>query len=440
MFVLSKNPYKNPFTTETAYYNRISMSKNVAAMLVLVFLTASCIIAAKPAGASENSWIARPPMPNKNSGLGVAVVNGKIYAIGPEGTNEEYDPATLTWTTKASIPTPRSASGIAVYQNKIYVIGGISGSDPTTGLPILCSFNEVYYPLTDTLETRKPMPTKRCELSANMVNGKIYLIGGRTGGQYSTVCLNEVYDPETNSWSTKAPMPYPVVEYASAVVDGKIYVLGGQDEFHDPMNIDLTQIYDPETDTWSFGAPMPTVVTQAAAGATSGVLAPKRIYVIGGLPDKSMIATNINQVYSPESDSWTLGASMPTSRSLLAVGVVNDTLYALGGVSMANIQGTAYAANELYIPFGYEGPLPPYWYPPPSPSPSPTTSPTPSPSPSPMPTASPSVTPTPSQEPSSTPKPQQPEPFPTSLVIAASGTAVAVVGVGLLVYFKKRKS
>jgi hypothetical protein len=32
-----------------------------------------------------------------------------------------------------------------------------------------------------------------------------------------------------------------------------------------------------------------------------------------------------------------------------------------------------------------------------------------------------------------------PEPFPTTLVIAASGASVAVIGIGLLVYFKKRK-
>lgn len=66
-------------------------------------------------------------------------------------------------------------------------------------------------------------------------------------------------------------------------------------------------------------------------------------------------------------------------------------------------------------------------------------SPTPSPSPSPTPTAFPSATPTPKQEPTSTPKPQQYEPFPTSLVIAASGASVVVIGVGVLVYFRKRK-
>jgi hypothetical protein len=37
------------------------------------------------------------------------------------------------------------------------------------------------------------------------------------------------------------------------------------------------------------------------------------------------------------------------------------------------------------------------------------------------------------------PEPHEPEPFPTSLVIAASGVSVTIAGVGLLLYFMKRK-
>lgn len=232
-------------------------------------------------------------------------------------------------------------SALAVYQNKIYVIGEGNG------------MTQVYDPATDTWETKTSMPTPRTQLEANVVNGKIYVIGGRTGGQYSTVGLNEVYDPETDSWTTKVPIPYPVVQYASAVVDGKIYVIGGQDEFHYPMNLDLTQIYDTETDTWSFGFAIPNVVWKAAAGATTGLMAPKRIYVIGGMPDKSLDGTKINQVYNPENDSWTVGASMPTARFQLHVAVVNDKLYAMGGMPYFNLQGIGSRENEQYTPIGY---------------------------------------------------------------------------------------
>jgi hypothetical protein len=61
----------------------------------------------------------------------------------------------------------------------------------------------------------------------------------------------------------------------------------------------------------------------------------------------------------------------------------------------------------------------------------PTRTPTPSPSPSPSPST---ITPTPSV----TPEPE-PEPFPTTFIAAVFIATVALVSVGLLVYFKKRK-
>jgi N-acetylneuraminic acid mutarotase len=408
------------------------MRKSFGWLLILIIAASSFLVITQAASAKENYWMNRPPMPDAKSGLEVAVVNGKIYTFCPDGKNLEYDPATLTWTKKQPVPTPRSQFAIAVHQNKIYVIGGAVGFDQSKAVQILCSLNEVYDPLTDTWESKTPMPTNRSQLNANVVDGKIYLIGGRTGGQFSTVDLNEVYDPETDSWSTKAAIPYPVVQYASAVIDGKIFIMGGQDEFADTVNLDLVQIYDPSTDTWSFGTPMPNVVWQAAACATTGVWAPKRIYVFGGLPATSLFGTNLTQVYNPETDSWTLGASMPTSRFNFAVGVVNDTVYAIGGMPFFNLQGEAIAATELYIPFGYEGPLPPYWSPPPSTSPEPTTSPTSLSSITPMPTSALSDQPTEPPEP-------QPQPLSTTLITTALIIIGVVIVLSLLVYFKRHR-
>jgi hypothetical protein len=68
-------------------------------------------------------------------------------------------------------------------------------------------------------------------------------------------------------------------------------------------------------------------------------------------------------------------------------------------------------------------------------TPSHTPSPTPSPTPTPSPSPSPSPTATPSPEPTPTP---EPEPFPTAPV-AASAASAAVIGMGVLLYFKKRK-
>ena len=219
-------------------------------------------------------WVQQAPMPTARTSLGVAVVNGKIYVIGGFSSdqntflaiNEEYDPSTNTWTEKAPMPTPRSGCAVVACENKIYAIGGQIAIGTTDDLT---NVTEVYDPATDTWSQKAPFPILRYGFSANVVEGRIYLIGGSPNGT-----LNQVYDPATDSWTTKAPIPTAAYVSASAVLDNKIYVISN-----------LTQIYNPKTDTWSFGVPIPTNVTQAAAGATTGVAAPKAIYVIGGSTD-----------------------------------------------------------------------------------------------------------------------------------------------------------
>ena len=327
-----------------------------ALMVAVVFLLAEmCIIAVAPASCleeREDTWTAKAPLQSSISGL--AVFNEKIYSFSRIATYE-YDLVSDTWIAKSPLPTVRSGFGTAFCQERIYVIGGQEGSD-LNGNPYYSSANQAYDPLTDSWENKAALPTARGQLEANVVDGKIYFIGGRAGGQFTTVGLNQVYDPETDSWTTKAPIPYPVVQYASTVVDGRIYVMGGQDEFNDPMNLALVQIYDPATDNWSFGTPMPNVVWQAAAGATSGGLAPKRIYLIGGIPEKSIEGTNLTQIYNPENDSWTVGAPMPTSRFNLQVAVLNDRLYGMSGTPYFNFEGVWSSENEEYTPLGYGTP------------------------------------------------------------------------------------
>jgi N-acetylneuraminic acid mutarotase len=335
---------------------KLFANKKAALALILISVTALLMVAIKPVWASGDSWTSKAPMREARGGLGVAVVSGKIYAIGGStegiqltntqgimGTNEEYDPATDTWTYKASMPTPRVVFAIAACQNKIYCIGGQTNGTATGA-------NEVYDPATDTWETKAAMPTPRSFLTANVVGDKIYLVGG-----YPNETLNEVYDPATDSWTTKAAIPTGATSYASTVVGNKIYVIGGYSE-HPIFFSNVNQIYDPANDRWSQGSLSPLRVWAGAAGATTGVLAPKRIYVIGvpgyiytGPPPQCY-----TQVYDPESNRWTVGANITTNRFYFGVAVVNDKLYAIGGVtySLFGFVGPS-AVNEQYTPSLY---------------------------------------------------------------------------------------
>jgi N-acetylneuraminic acid mutarotase len=388
----------------------MTMSKNAAIMLVLILLAASCIISVKPSWAVEDYWTSMSPIITARRGLGVAVVEGKIYAIGGGndwispylGTNEMYDPATDTWTTKASMPTPRRGFAIAVYKNKIYCISGESGYDSEGLGGIYSEVNEVYDPATDTWETKASIPTPRYGMCTNVVDGKIYVMGGGLHSAYpvnTCSALNEVYDPETDTWTAKTSLPTSVLHSASATVDGRIYVLGGQAGLFMGGWHDFNMVYDIKNYSWSMAAPVPFGCERSAAGATTGVFAPTRIYVFGGFTAPSHTPQNLTQVYDPENNVWSSGASMLTPHANFGVAVVNDELYAISG-SQANIAPPS-VTNEKYTPADHESPTSP--------------------------------TPSPSQEPTS-----PIEPFTIALVAVVSVSAV-VVGAGLLLYRKRRR-
>jgi N-acetylneuraminic acid mutarotase len=317
--------------------------------LSLAFISAllfSLIAAISTVGSAENSWVTKASMHFSRTGAGAAVVNGIVYVIGGSqryntsdagfsyrsiNSTEAYDPATDTWVDKASMPTSRDGPGVAVFQDKIYCFGGRNVSKDYS---ISTNVNEVYDTEIDSWETKTPMPTARSGFQASEVDDKIYLIGGRVESESSSISEKsaqvEIYDPVTDSWAFGTPIPTAVAGYASAVLDGKIYIISGVEGSSTYSN--LTQVYDPQTDEWSFSVPIPMSVTAAAAGATTGTKVAKAIYVIGGSNETYPLNSQYaNQVYFPESNSWSMAASMPVDRAGSAVAVVNDTLYVMGG-------------------------------------------------------------------------------------------------------------
>lgn len=321
-----------------------------------------------------DTWTTKAAMPtSRTANFGTAVVENKIYCIGggSSGLNEVYDTHTNTWTTKASIPTPRKIVDTHVIDNKIYVIGG--EIDALT----ISTANEAYNPATDVWGTKASLPTPRMTLCTHVVDGKIYVIGGRDAYipgtyRYSKVFdTNEVYDPKTDTWTTLTSMPVADEGYLSAVIDNKIYVFCKN----------VTCIYDTATDSWSLGAAIPTYQFGRAV-ATSGVCAPKKIYVIGGYINSGSSSnpnsrvTNITQVYDPILDDWSLGAEMLTARTAFSVVAVDDAFYALGGAGIfGNILSSYKNVNEVYYPGGYGTSDPTYIPPTPTPTSTPNTQP-----------------------------------------------------------------
>jgi N-acetylneuraminic acid mutarotase len=112
------------------------------------------------------------------------------------------------------------------------------------------------------------------------MNGKIYAIGGHNvkvgDSEGKSLSSTEVYDPSTNTWTTLASMSTARATLQIEVVDDKIYAIGGFD-------ISSVEVYDPSTDKWTTLASM----SKKRFYFHTEVI-DKVIYAIGGMHDPSM--------------------------------------------------------------------------------------------------------------------------------------------------------
>ena len=82
---------------------------------------------------AADTWTQRAPLSTPRGGLGVAVVNDRLYAIGGGwenylATNERYDPTSDSWTVFESPELGQWRNlGVAVLGTEIYAVGGWNG-------------------------------------------------------------------------------------------------------------------------------------------------------------------------------------------------------------------------------------------------------------------------------------------------------------------------
>ena len=157
------------------------------------------------------------------------------------------------------------------------------------------------------------------------LNGLVYVIGGRD--LLNSIPDVLVFDPALDAWSPAASLPVPLDHLAAAVVDGKIYVAGGrltQNGFFIRNDATLA-VYDPAGDQWSLGPNLPTARSGHAAASFAGFL-----LVMGGeIP--GILSTN--EAYDPVNNRWFHLDDLPTPRHGMGIGVIgNRVLTAAGGL------------------------------------------------------------------------------------------------------------
>jgi hypothetical protein len=248
---------------------------------------------------ATDKWTQKKGMPRSAHHAAIATANGKLYVIGgfvppkdtqiptggawePIAETWEYDPAADSWKSLAPLPTKRGAAVAVEVGGKIYVIGGattVAGSkDPYFtffGPSLVLTTNEVFDPATNKWESRRPMSVARNHAYAAAVNGKIYVIGGRTGHAFILSATNtdvvEEYSPVSDMWSApKERMPTPRSGGAWGTDGRRIYVAGGEVTTKELVGaFRAVEAYEPATNSWISLPPMP-MPRHGIAGAVIG--------------------------------------------------------------------------------------------------------------------------------------------------------------------------
>lgn len=264
-----------------------------------------------------------PPDDQLGYVLGVgALPNGHLLVLGSRDFDElparEYDPATGAWRALPPMPNGRINFSVAVLDGKVYVVGGRTVfATRKWGLNYVDVVDELqrYDPTTGKWEELAPMPTARQGVGVAAVAGKLYVIGGANQVTSDTMFRQvEEYDPATNSWRERAPLR-TARAWASAVAapDGTIYLIGGDAPLR-PSNV--VERYDPVHDRWTSVSASSIALDQWDPTVDVG----GRFYALSTSPDGR--ATNFD-LYDPATRRWT---HLPDLPELLEIGSVSTAI------------------------------------------------------------------------------------------------------------------
>jgi N-acetylneuraminic acid mutarotase len=249
---------------------------------------------------------------------------------------ERYDPVSDIWQPRSPKPTPVADIGAAVLEGKIYIPGGRLTSGGVTGVL------EIYDPRQDLWSQGAPLPEPRSAYALVSFEGKLYLFGGWNGRAYVPDIY--IYTPGGDSWQTLPPLDAPR-GYAGAAVSGRQIVLaGGYDGKKALTSVDIFQpdLVGSAELAWKKGADLPG--GRYAMGMT-GVA--DFIYLVGG---NGRLENNTEaMVFSPQINQWQLLQPPPTSLGAhMAVVDLGSYLYSLGGVINRSPQASNYSYKAVY--------------------------------------------------------------------------------------------
>jgi len=264
------------------------------------------------------------------------LVNDKLYLFGGftdelESSNriDVYDPATDAWTRKKDMPTRLTHLNPAVDGKNVWFADGFKGKHPGPVSAELWKYDVA----ADTWTEGPPLPERRAGGGLAVAERKLHYFGGykadrdANGADHWSLALDE-----GKEWQREADLPDPRGHVSAAVLKGKIYALGG-DHGHDIKQIDVKSChrFDPALKKWSEIA---SLADGRSHFESSTIIYEGRILIVGGRCNSSQPPRNVvNDLleYDPKANTWQVIGVMPEKLLAPAAAIISGRLIVTGG-------------------------------------------------------------------------------------------------------------
>lgn len=189
-------------------------------------------------------------------------------------------------------------------------------------------------------------PTRHClgrdEAAMTVLNGKIYLLGGR-GIKPKPV---EAYDPRANTWQTLASPPLELHHFQAVTFAGRIVVAGAlTGKFPKEQPVTNIWFFDPAKNIWEQGPEIPAGRRRGGGGV---VVNDEKIYFICGITNGHWNGfVPWCDVWNPANNQWKELPDAPHARDHFQAACVDGKIVAVGG---RNSYGEMNQMFDLLVP------------------------------------------------------------------------------------------
>ncbi|KAK6637755.1 hypothetical protein RUM44_008177 [Polyplax serrata] len=264
-----------------------------------------------------NQWDLVGELPQPRHHHAVAFLKGKVYLAGGTdprddekgktivvGTVWSFDPVTRAWYKEKEMSTPRKNFGLAVMNGKLLAIGGQDKDGR------ILSSVERYDPTTGNWEYIAKLNTERTGAAATKYNDTVWVAGGMTASRKTPLTSTvESYDAKHNVWVEQSALRFPRCFGCLFAMNETLYYIGGagraSEKERTTSSCNAIDLWNSKDEEWKLHFAM-SIPRHGHAVAYLGT----QILIIGGVTTAYLRALTDVECFCCERRTWVKGLSV----------------------------------------------------------------------------------------------------------------------------------